>query len=130
MLVFILSHIPVLFDVLARQTPIMQRYFYWSLWHRGAMWQGAHMSFIRDLTGIMCLSAYHGAAMRRVLSSVDLRRALPYDIRPLLGAYLAGAPIQCPSTNPGPALSAIREGISHLAPFLRTLKHVGIPAII
>jgi len=124
-----LSHIPVLFDVLSRQTPIMQRYFYWSLWRRGAMWQGAHMSFIRHLTGGMCLSAYHGTAMRRVLSSVDLRHALPYDIRPLLGEYLAGAPIQCPSTNPSPALSAFRDGKSHLAPFLEMVKRTGIPTI-
>lgn len=126
----VLSHILGFYRHFRDPTQMMQRYFFQSLWLRGAMRQGVHMSFLRHLTGAMCLSAYHGEEMRRVLSEVDLSRAVPYDIRPLLGASLASAPIRCPSSNPSPGLSVIRKNKSHLAPFLETVKHAGIPTTI
>ena len=96
-------------------------------WSCGAMWQGAHLSFIRQLTGALTLSAYHGAEMRRVVEQVDLNRAVPYDIRPLIGELLYGGPVRYPADNHGPEPSMIRRGISHLQAFLDVLQSVGIP---
>lgn len=98
-----------------------------NLWKRGAMWQGAHMSLIRQLTGALTLSAYHGPAMRRVLEQVDFNKAVPYDIRPLIGEYLYGKPVSCPRINPGPPLSKIRSGVSGPQSFLEVLQSAGIP---
>ena len=103
-----------------------QRAFH-SQWSRGAMWQGAHLSFLRQLTGALTLSAYHGTAMQRVIEQVDLNRAVPYDIRALIGELLYGNPVKYPLGNPGPEPSAIRKGISHLEPFLEILELAGIP---
>ena len=105
-----------------------QRFVFWSQWHRGAMWQGSHMSMIRHLTGALVLSAYHGPATRRVLAEVDLGRAVRQDVRPIVGRYLYGGPVRYPATNPGPPVSSIRRGLSHLAPFLDALKQAGITA--
>ena len=102
------------------------RYFD-ALWRRGAMWQGAHHSIIRQLTGALTLSAYHGPAMREVLQSVDLFAAVPHDIRPQLGERLLGAPVAYPETNPGPPKSRFRKGHSHLKPFLKRLAALGVP---
>ncbi|MGD2153735.1 MAG: hypothetical protein PVG79_10755 [Gemmatimonadales bacterium] len=109
-----------------RATVRQWRYFD-ALWRRGAMWQGAHHSIIRQLTGALTLSAYHGPAMREVLRSVDLFTAVPHDIRPQLGARLFGAPVAYPETNPGPPKSGFRKGHSHLKPFLKRLSALGIP---
>ena len=105
-----------------------QRFLFWSQWHRGAMWQGSHMSMIRHLTGALVLSADHGPATRRVLARVDLRRAVRQDVRPIVGWYLYGGPVRYPATNPGPPVSSIRRGLSQLAPFLDALKQAGITA--
>lgn len=106
---------------------ITQRCFFKNLWYRGAMWQGAHMSIIRSLTNALVLSAYHGPAMRRVLSAVDLHNAVKDDIRPMVGRYLLGGEVTYPSENPGPPLASIRKGISGWEPFLKALTHAGIP---
>jgi hypothetical protein len=104
-----------------------QRRFFEALWTRGAMWQGAHHSIMRQLTGALALSAYHGPAMREVLESVDLFTAVPHDIRPQLGERLFGGPVAYPETNPGPPKSQFRKGHSHLKPFLKQLSSLGIP---
>jgi hypothetical protein len=109
-----------------RATLRQGRYFD-ALWRRGAMWQGAHQSIIRQLTGSLALSAYHGPAMREVIQSVDLFTAVPRDVRPQLGARLFGAPVAYPETNPGPPKAQFRKGHSHLKPFLNQLSALGIP---
>ena len=91
------------------------------------MWQGTHMSFLRQLTGALTLSAYHGMEMRRVIEEVDLNRAVPYDIRPLIGELLYGGPVRYPADNHGPEPSMIRRGISQLQAFLDVLQCTGIP---
>jgi len=106
---------------------ITQRRTFRAFWDRGAMWQGAHMSIQRQLTGALTLSTYHGKEMRRVVEQVDFNRAVPYDIRPLIGELLYGGPVRYPANNPSPPPSTIRRGFSHLQPFLDVLKFVGIP---
>lgn len=107
---------------------ITQRRTFRTRWSRGAMWQGAHMSFLRQLTGALTLSAYHGPEMRRVTEEADLNRAVPYDIRPLIGELLYSKPVKYPLGNPGPQPSAIRSGVSDLQTFLKILQCAGIPA--
>jgi hypothetical protein len=97
-----------------------------SLWHRGAMWQGAHMSMLRQLTGALVLSGYHGPAVRGVMAAVDFRRAVRRDVRPLLAEVLHRRPVRFPDVNPGPPLSQHRRGASHLAPFVRELEAIGV----
>ena len=92
------------------------------------MWQGAHMSMLRDLTDALVLSGYHGPAVKDVVSQVDWKIAVQEELRPLVGRYLHGGPVHYPSTNPGPPLSKIREDISHIEPFLKTLLLTGITA--
>lgn len=112
---------------LLNDTGLTQRRLFRALWERGAMWQGAHMSFLRQLTGALTLSAYHGAEMRRVFEQTDFNRAIPYDIRPRIGELLYGKSVRYPAVNPWPDSSEIRRGISHLQPFLDVLKCAGIP---
>ncbi|MBI5739854.1 MAG: hypothetical protein HZA16_03950 [Nitrospirae bacterium] len=102
-------------------------YFFKSLWNRGAMWQGAHMSIIRQLCDALAVSGYHGPSMRRVLSEVDLKRAVQDDVRPLIGKCLHGGPVIYPEANPGPPRSDIRRGVSQVEPFLKILSTLGIP---
>lgn len=97
-----------------------------AFWDRGAMWQGAHMSMQRQLTGALTLSPYHGSEMRRVVEQVDLDRAVSFDIRPLIGELLHGRPLKYPASNPCPPPSTMRRGYSHLQPFLDVLKLAGI----
>ena len=105
---------------------VTQRIVFWSLWHRGAMWQGAHMSILRQLTDALVLSGYHGPAVRRVVARVDLHHAVRQDVRPLVGEILYGRPVQYPETNPCPPLSRQRRGASGLAPFVRELTAAGV----
>lgn len=111
---------------LLERTGVTQRRTFRALWDRGAMWQGAHMSLLRQLTGALVLSGYHGPAMRGTVGQVNLNTAVPRDVRPLIGELLYGAPVRYPADNPGPPPSAIRRGVSHLEPFLSTLRSAGI----
>jgi hypothetical protein len=115
------------FQKLLEKARITQRLLFGYLWHRTAMWQGAHMSMLRDLTGALVLSGYHGPAVQNVVSQVDWKNAVQMDTRPLIGRYLHGRPVLYPSTNPGPPLSKIRENLSGIEPFLKTLSSVDIP---
>jgi hypothetical protein len=114
------------FKRLFERTGLAQRLFFMTLWYRGAMWQGTHMSFIRLLTGSLVLSGYHGPAVKEVVSRVDLSRAVNEDIRPRIGKILHGAEVVYPAENPGPPSSKIRRGISGPEPFLRALKTLDI----
>ena len=114
------------FDRILEETHLLQRYFSKVLWHRCAMWQGAHMSIIRQLTNSLVLSGYHGPAVQKVVQDVDFRKAVQEDLRPRVGEYLLGKPVVYPATNPAPALSEIRKGISHAEPLLRLLSRYGI----
>lgn len=110
---------------LLAESGVLQRRCYRAHWDRGAMWQGAHMSIIRQLTGALALSAYHGPAARRVLQRADLR-AVGRDLRPQLGERLYGKPVAYPTSNPSPPRSEFRAGISHLSPFLQLARSLGI----
>jgi hypothetical protein len=104
---------------LLERTGFTQRAFFRARWEVVAMWQGAHMSMLRQLTGSLFVSCYHGPSMRGVLSRVDMERSVgDGDVRDELGRALAGAAVRYPDTNPGPAPAAFRAGRSHLAPLL------------
>ena len=111
---------------LLEKSTLTQRHYMTSVWNRGAMWQGTHMSVMRELTNCLVLSGYHGSEVRRVVCEVDLARAVQNDIRPLVGKYLRGRPVVYPATNPGPVPSSNRKDISHVRPFVETLSSVGI----
>lgn len=111
---------------LLEESTFTQRYFFKYLWDRGAMWQGAHQSIMRQLTDAIVLSAYHGKEMQIVLSEVDLCSSVQDDVRPMIGEWLHGSPVLYPSENPGPPLSEIRKGISHAEPFIEVLSSMGI----
>ena len=105
---------------------LTKRLFFWSLWHRGAMWQGAHMSIIRHLTDALVLSGYHGHEVQKVVSEVDLRNAVQNDVRPRIGKILYGKEVKYPQENPGPPPSEIRHNISHFKPFVDLLSTIEI----
>ena len=111
------------------ESAVLERRAFSACWDRGAMWQGAHVSILRQLTGALVASIYHGRAMRVVRGEVDLRLAVPCDVRPLVGECLRGSPLVYPDTNPGPGLSEIRRGISHVAPFAEAIKRLGIHVV-
>lgn len=103
-----------------------QGLFSWTSYYRGGMWQGGNMSLLKEITDALVLSAYHGPAMRAVLARVDLRGAVPRDIRPEIGEALAGAPVVYPTSNPSPAPSSFRKRRSHVAAFVEVLARHGI----
>jgi hypothetical protein len=103
-----------------------QSYFAWTCYYRGAMWQGVYMSLLRELTDAVALSAYHGPAMRALMTRVDLRGAAVSDIRPAIGEALAGGPVAYPTQNPSPPPSTFRGGVSHLDKFLEVLARHGV----
>lgn len=103
-----------------------QAYFWWSHYWRGAMWQGTHLSLLRDLTGALFLSAYHGVRVTELLAEVDLESVVTEDLRPAIGAELAGAPVHYPLSNPGPASSTWRAGASTVPRFLEVAHRIGL----
>lgn len=103
-----------------------QSFFWWSAYHRGAMWQGTHMSLLRDLTESTVLSAYHGPSVTSVLSEVDLASAVIEDVRDKVGATLAGGNVRYPGSNPGPPPSKFRRGLSGVSRFLEEASRMGL----
>ncbi len=87
------------------------------------------MSIVRQLTDCLVLSGYHGPEAEKIVSEVDLYRAVQQDVRPLVGACLLGREVVYPSVNPSPPLSRFRSGQSHLEPFLTNLQSIGIPIL-
>jgi len=109
-------------------TDYLEKRFFRAVWHRGAMWQGAHMSLLRSVCGALFLSAYHGRAMTQLFSEVDLRTAVTDDIRPLVGRILHGSTVEYPGRNPGPPRSGLRSGLSDPEHFLMVFRDTfGIP---
>jgi hypothetical protein len=105
---------------------LFQGYFWWSQHNRGGMWQGTHMSLLRDLTGALVLSSYHGPAVNDLLAEVDLAATHTEDLRPLLGARLAGARVKYPAINPGPPVSPFRAGLSGVERFIEVATAAGL----
>ena len=93
-----------------------------TVWTKGAISQGDHMAFIRALTDTLVLSAYHGKNVQKVLSSVDLAKAVQKDVRMKIGEMLHGRPVIYPSHNPSPNLSVFREGAYKPEKFIALLK--------
>ncbi|MEZ5756636.1 MAG: hypothetical protein R3D86_00285 [Emcibacteraceae bacterium] len=100
-----------------------------TVWNKGAISQGDHMAFIRALTDTLVLSAYHGKNVQKVLSSVDLAKAVQKDVRMKIGEMLHGKPVIYPSSNPSPKLSGFREGSHKPEKFIDLLKKHGVDII-
>lgn len=98
-----------------------------ALWARSAMWQGAHVSLIRDLTDCVVLSGYHGPHMNEVFRDVDLDACVAEDVRPLVGRLLYGAPVRYPEANPSPPPSEFRADLCNPRKFLDALAELGVP---
>lgn len=105
---------------------LLQGYFWWSQHNRGGMWQGTHMSLLRDLTGALVLSSYHGEAVSDLLAQADLASTHTEDLRPLLGERLAGGPVRYPLTNPGPRVSEFRADVSGVQRFMEVARSAGL----
>ena len=96
-----------------------------TLWHRGSMWQGAYLSLLRDLTGGLVLSPYHGPRMTAVQRRLD-PAVVTRDLRHELAERLHGRPVDFPAENPSPPLSAARADLSDPARFLRAAEADGL----
>lgn len=99
------------------------------LWHRCAMFQGAHMGVLRAVTGGLPLSAYHGPRVSAVWRRIQFSRAVTEDVRPRIGALLRGAPVRYPETNPGPPPSAFRAGLCRPEVLFQLLQDAGISVV-
>ena len=97
-----------------------------SIWQRGAVGQGAHLGYLRALTGCLCLSCYHGPRTAKVWLDADLRILAKQDLRPEIGATLHGGPVRYPSENPAPDASAFRAGHRTLEAYQAALRHMDI----
>ena len=97
-----------------------------NLWRRGAMMQGTHMALLRALCDCLVLSAYHGPAVQRVVSAVDLPSALYLDIRPRIGRLLRGRDVVYPATNPDPPDSRFRAHCSGPARWAAVARASGL----
>ena len=86
------------------------------------MWQGSHMSMLRQLTDTLVLSAYHGPQVSQIRARIDFRTAILGDVRQQVGEILADSPVHYPTVNPGPPPSLFRSGHSHVTPLLRELQ--------
>lgn len=105
---------------------ILEPTFRRTVWSRSAMWQGAHVSIVRAITGCLTLSAYHGTAMTKVLQEVNLCYSVPYDVRQMVGEILASGIVRYPESNPGPDPSDQRQGMSGPAHLFEVLRNLGI----
>jgi hypothetical protein len=110
-----------------RKMGATQRMAFENLWTVGAMWQGAHNAILREISGALVLSAYHGPAARAVWTHADFDRVVREDIRPMVGKYLRGDVVAYPAKNPGPPRSGFRKGLSGVRPFLEATEAAGIP---
>ena len=122
----LLSHLPNSVLRMVSNRTAWQSKLRRSYWERGAMWQGAHMSMLRQLTDTLVLSAYHGPEVSKLRARVDFRTGIIGDVRMEVGALLAGGPVHYPTTNPGPPPSSFRSGHSHVTPLLEELKTYGV----
>jgi hypothetical protein len=98
-----------------------------STWSRCAALQGSHMEFLRELTGCLFLSAYHGPKVQKVWCEVDLASAAPSDMRHLVGRSLLGREVEYPNANPAPSPSPFRVKLGEPAHFFSLLDQLGFP---
>lgn len=112
-------------SLMRRESPgYLEARCFHAAWYRGAMWQGAHMSLLRSVCGALFVSAYHGDAMTKTFSEVDLSAAVTDDIRPLVGKILCGSAVTYPDRNPRPPTSRIRCGVSDPDHFLAAFRRM------
>ncbi len=97
-----------------------------SIWKRGAVGQGAHLGFLRSLTGCLCVSCYHGPETAKVWLGADLRILAKQDLRPEIGAKLLGRPVIYPAENPAPPVSSFRAGHRTIEAFQDALRSLDI----
>jgi len=108
--------------------PYTMRRLYRTCWRRGAMWQGVSLSVIRQITGCLTVSGYHGGRAGQVLCEIDLSRVADADIRPMIGEQLAGRSLRYPATNPSPPVCKAQAGLAGEEVFLKALAEMGITA--
>ena len=108
-----LPYVPPAVDRLAGKA--LQPRFAEVAWRRCAALQGSHMDFIRELTGALPLSAFHGPTVRDVLERAVLPPLTRRDIRFDIGERLFGKPVWYPGQNPAPPPSVQRHGLHAMA---------------
>lgn len=96
-------------------------------WDRCAVLQGCHMGFLRELTGCLFLSAYHGPRMMEVWSQADLASVAQVDMRDQVALELHGRKVMYPERNPAPPVSAFRAGLGRPGRFLGLLERLHFP---
>ena len=106
-------------------TKLQQRYFN-AAWSRGAMWQAVSLAIHREVTGCLCLSGYHGGSVLQTLSETVLAECVNEDVRPKIGAAIAGWPIVYPLINPSPPVSNRPQNISLLQRWVELMNENGI----
>ncbi len=105
------------------------RDFRGAIWERGAVMQGAHMGFLRSITNCLFVSAYHGPQTSAAWLAADLPRITGGDLRPAIGARLAGRSVAYPRTNPAPPASTFRAGLRNMAALESALQEHGIAVV-
>ena len=91
-------------------------------WERGAVMQGSHLAFIREIADCLVLSAYHGFEVMKVWQEVDLASVAQGDMRARIGEALLKCPVIYPTANPAPGPSFIRKGLGSPNNFVSLLK--------
>lgn len=95
-------------------------------WERGAVMQGGHLGFIREIADCLVLSAYHGPEVMKIWQEADLGSVAQRDMRDQIGEILLKRPVIYPTTNPAPGASIIRKGLGQPDNFVSMLKEGGI----
>ena len=95
-------------------------------WERGAVMQGGHLGFIREIADCLVLSAYHGPEVMKVWQEVDLASVAQRDMRDRIGEVLLKRPVIYPAANPAPGASIMRKGLGQPDNFVSMLKEGGI----
>ena len=95
-------------------------------WDIASQRQGAHMGFIRAISGVLAVSAYHGKGMTALNKKVNLARAVQKDIRKDIGRILMGKDVWYPDNNPSPAVSNYRINNHNPDLLIKNLKEHGI----
>ena len=95
-------------------------------WERGAVMQGGHLAFIREIADCLVLSAYHGSEVMKVWQEADLASVAQRDMRDLIGEALLKRSVIYPNANPAPGPSLIRKGLGSPNHFVSLLKQGGI----
>lgn len=92
------------------------------------MWQGVHISIIRELTQCLTVSAYHGSQVTKVIQHSDLAQCAREDVRPLIGKALAGGEVWYPTENPSPSQWNHRRVANGGEAWIARAREIGINA--